>query len=100
MTTPSNRSASSSRRSSQAIQNGLAQRDTRRAQRGAADLKPPVQAPVAAPVAVDPDAIPGEIDLSKVELPADVAAAVEGEIDGGASKRKPVRARKAPVKAE
>jgi small subunit ribosomal protein S2 len=83
----------------QAIQNGLAQRDTRRAQRGAADLKP-VQAPVAAPVAVDPDAIPGEIDLSKVELPADVAAAVEGEIDAGALKRKPVRARRAPVKAE
>jgi len=84
----------------QAIQNGLAQRDTRRAQRGTADLK--AAQPVAAPVPVDPDAIPGEIDLSKVELPADVAAAVEGEVevDVGTIKRKALRARRAPVKAE
>jgi len=39
-----------------------------------------------------------EVDLSKVELPADVVAAVEGEAE--APKRKIARPRKAPVKAE
>ena len=78
-----------------AIQSGLALRDTRRAQRGAQDLK--VQQPVAAEEAP----VTGEIDLSKVELPADVAAVVEGETEAAAlAKRKPVRTRKAPVKAE
>lgn len=74
-----------------AIQSGLAQRDTRRAARGAADLKA-VTAAAAETV--------GEVDLTKVELPADVVAVVEGEEDASAPKKKAVRAKKAPVKAE
>jgi len=79
-----------------AIQSGLAQRDSRRASRGgtAADTKAGTE--TAATVA----AVPGEIDLSKVEIPAEVAAVIEGEVDANALKKKPVRARKAVVKAE
>jgi small subunit ribosomal protein S2 len=75
-----------------AVQNGLAQRESRRAQRGAADVK-----------AAEAPAAPGEVDLSKVELPADVAAVVEGEAETEATtpaKKRPIRARKAVVKAE
>jgi small subunit ribosomal protein S2 len=80
-----------------AIQSGLALRDTRKAQRGAQDLK--VQQPVAAEETAP--VVTGEIDLSKVELPADVAAVVEGETEASIlAKRKPVRPRKALVKAE
>src|SRR3954467_13690245 len=65
-----------------AIQSGLAQRDARRAQRGAADIKATnagVEEATAAP------AVGGDEDvLAKVELPADVAAVVEGETEGGA----------------
>src|SRR5208283_5019018 len=75
-----------------AIQNGLGQRDARRAQRGAPEPKPQ---PVAAPGAEAPEA---EIDLSKVDLPADVAAVVEGETDATVPKRKVVRPKKALVK--
>ena len=79
-----------------AIQNGLGQRDARRAQRGAPEAKPqPVAAPVAGVETPEP-----EIDLSKVDLPADVAAVVEGEVEGAAPKRKVVRPKKALVKAE
>jgi small subunit ribosomal protein S2 len=82
-----------------AIQSGLALRETRRAQRGAADLKG-VTAGVeeTAPVV----ASAGEVDLSKVELPADVAAVVEVETEGGAviPKKKTVRAKRPVVKAE
>ncbi len=75
-----------------AIQSGLSQRDARRAQRGA-DAKAAAQA-IAEPAA--PDVAAGEVDLSKVEIPIDLAA-----IDAdAAAKRKPVRPRKAPVKAE
>jgi small subunit ribosomal protein S2 len=77
-----------------AVQNGLAQRESRRAQRGSADTKP---ADAAA------NAAAGEVDLSKVELPAEVAAAVEGEAETeapAAAKKRPIRARKAVVKAE
>jgi len=77
-----------------AIQGGLAQRESRRAQRGAADMKGQQVVPAeAAPVSATE-----EVDLSKVELPADVVAAVEGEAE--APKRKIARPRKAPVKAE
>ncbi|MEY2879483.1 MAG: hypothetical protein RLZZ15_1863, partial [Verrucomicrobiota bacterium] len=81
-----------------AVQNGLASRETRRAQRGAADLK---AATAGVPAEAAPLA-PGEIDLSKVELPADVAAVVEGEADPAAApKRRAVtRAKKPAVKAE
>src|SRR6202142_2009651 len=74
-----------------AIQAGLAQRDTRRAQRGA-DAKAAAQAasePAPAPVA-------GEIDLSKIDIPIDLAL-VDPELG---AKRKVARPRKAPVKAE
>ena len=76
-----------------AVQSGLAQRDSRRQQRGAADLK---AANEAAGIA------PAEVDLSKVELPPDVAAVVEGEgeTEAGLPKKRLVRARKAVVKAE
>jgi small subunit ribosomal protein S2 len=70
-----------------AIQSGLAQRDSRRADRGAA-----VQAAAQAAIAAD------NIDLSKVELPAGVAPLVEGEEP--VVIKKPVRAKKAAVKAE
>jgi small subunit ribosomal protein S2 len=72
-----------------AIQAGLAQRDTRRAERGAG-----AQAAAHAPVSAS------EIDLSKVELPAGVAAVVEGDVEQPAVVKKVVRPRKAPVKAE
>jgi small subunit ribosomal protein S2 len=74
-----------------AIQSGLAQRDTRRAQRGA-DAKAAAQA-ASEPAAPAP--VAGEIDLSKVEIPIDLAV-----VDADAVRRKPVRPRKAPVKAE
>jgi small subunit ribosomal protein S2 len=75
-----------------AIQSGLSQRDSRRAQRGV-DAKAAAQAASEPPA---PELAPGEVDLSKVEIPADVAAANAEE----AAKRKAVRPRKAPVKAE
>ncbi len=86
-----------------AIQSGLALRETRRAQRGAADLKG-VTAGVETAAAA-PAAAAGEEDvLAKVvDLPADVAAVVEGETEGAASpaaKKKPVRAKRPAVKAE
>ena len=76
-----------------AIQSGLAQRDTRRAQRGAADIKV-ANAGAELPLA------PGEVDLSKIDLPADVVAVVEGDAEVLPVTKKPVRAKKAPVKAE
>jgi len=47
----------------------------------------------------------GEVDLSKVELPPEVAAVVEGEVDpaapaAAAAKKRPSRAKKPAVKAE
>ena len=77
-----------------AIQSGLSQRDARRAQRGA-DAKAAAQAasePAPAPVVAET----GEIDLSNIDIPIDLTA-----IDADtAAKKKPVRTRKAPVKAE
>jgi small subunit ribosomal protein S2 len=75
-----------------AVQAGMAQRETRRAQRGAADIKATQFAAETVPTT--------EIDLTKVDLPGDVIAAVEGETDLAAVKRRPVRLRKAAVKAE
>ena len=77
------------------VQSGLAQRDTRRAQRGAADIK----AAAAPEVAV----AEGEIDLSKIEIPADLADVVEGaegETEVIAPKKKALRPKKPAVKAE
>ncbi|MBL9190332.1 MAG: 30S ribosomal protein S2 [Opitutaceae bacterium] len=81
-----------------AIQSGLAQRETRRAQRGQADLK-------STTAGIEPTAsiaAAGDEDvLAKVDLPADVAAAVEGETDAAvAPKKKPLRAKRPAVKAE
>lgn len=81
-----------------AIQSGLAQRDSRRAQRAAAQ-----EAKSQVPLHTDLETPEGDVDLSKVDLPADVAAVVEGEtVEPGsaAAKRKTARPRKAPVKAE
>jgi small subunit ribosomal protein S2 len=75
-----------------AIQAGLSQRDSRRAQRGA-DAKAAAQAASEPP---PPALAPGEVDLSNVEIPIDLAV-VDPD---AAAKRKPVRPRKAPVKAE
>jgi len=75
-----------------AIQSGLAQRESRRAQRGA-EAKAAAQA-AAEPVAPAPAT--GEIDLSKIDIPIDIAALDADTV----AKRKPVRPRKAPVKAE
>jgi small subunit ribosomal protein S2 len=72
-----------------AIQAGLAQRDSRRSSGRA----PQTEAPVAVPAE-------GEVDLSKIVLPAGVEAVVEGDAEAVAAKKKPVRARRAPVKAE
>jgi small subunit ribosomal protein S2 len=84
-----------------AIQNGLSQRDTRRAQRGQADIKATTAGVDETPAA---PAIPtsGDEDvLAKVDLPADVAAVVEGETEGvPVAKKKPVRAKRPTVKAE
>ena len=89
-----------------AIQSGLAQRETRRAARGAADLRGVTAgvetAPVAAPAEAAAAAAPAaDVDLSAVELPADVAPLVEGEGEApAAAKKKPIRAKRPAVKAE
>jgi small subunit ribosomal protein S2 len=62
-----------------AVQSGLGQRESRRISRGQADLRA-ASAAVAAASGATTEA--GEIDLSKVELPAEVAAVVvDGEIE-------------------
>ena len=83
----------------EAVQKGLAQRDTRRAARGAADLKAASAAVAAAAGAAGAPA--GEVDLKKIELPAhlkditvvgeEVVVAEEGT-GKIAAKKKPIRA--------
>jgi small subunit ribosomal protein S2 len=78
-----------------AVQSGLALRESRRAQRGAADLRGvtagvETAAPVAAPV---------EGEAAPAEVPAEGAAPVEGEGEA-AAKKKTVRAKRPAVKAE
>jgi len=83
----------------EAVQKGLAQRDTRRTAHGTADLKAATAAVAAATVAVAAPA--GEVDLEKIALPTnikDIAVLEEGVVptDEGAgklaAKKKPVRA--------
>jgi small subunit ribosomal protein S2 len=80
-----------------AVQSGLALRESRRAQRGAADLRGvtagvETAAPVAAPV---------EGEVAPAEVPAEGAVAVEGEGEAAAAaKKKTVRAKRPAVKAE
>ena len=68
-----------------AVQAGLAQRDSRRAARGQADLKA-VTAAVADAAGITADT--GEVDLSKVELPASIVAEIEGDPSPSATKKK------------
>jgi small subunit ribosomal protein S2 len=74
-----------------AIQSGLAQRASSAAlERGGGDQ----QAAAAAAGAE-------QVDLSRVEIPAEAAAAVEGEAEAAAPKKKPAtRAKRPVVKAE
>lgn len=74
-----------------AIQAGLTQRDSRRTQRGSADSRASSSAEIASA---------DQVDLSKVELPADVAAVVEGDVEPVVVAKKPARTKKAVVKAE
>ncbi len=79
-----------------AIQEAEGVRESRRNQRGAADIK-------ASQFEGGSDVAPSsseEIDLSKIPLPADVAVAVDGETDPAAVKRRLPTRRKAVVKAE
>jgi len=82
-----------------AIQNGLAQRDSRRAQRGA-DAAAKAAGVETAPVVASAD----QVDLSRVEIPSDVVPLVEGDAEStpaAAAKKKPlVRAKRPVVKAE
>ena len=83
----------------EAVQKGLAQRDSRRAAHGTADVKAASAAMVAAAAAPAP--VEAEVDLEKIELPANIkdiavleeGAAVAAESTGKiAAKKKPVRA--------
>jgi small subunit ribosomal protein S2 len=88
---------------SAAIQSGLSQRDTRRAQRGQADLRSVTAGVETAPVAATAAAADEDVLAKVVDLPPDVAAVVEGEVEGAAApgaKKKPVRAKRPAVKAE
>ncbi len=90
----------------EALQKGLTQRDSRRAARGAADLKTATAAvAAAAEVAVATVAPAGEVDLEKIALPPSIKditvleeePAVTEETPGKlAAKKKPVRAVKKP----
>ena len=73
-----------------AVQSGLAQRDTRRAARGQSDLQA-INAAVAEDVGITaPEG--GEVDLSKVEIPDNLVAEVEGEpVLAVAKKKAPAR---------
>jgi small subunit ribosomal protein S2 len=83
----------------EAVQKGLAQRDSRRAAHGTADVKAASAAMVAA--AAVPAPVEAEVDLEKIELPANIkdiavleegAAVVAESIGKIAAKKKPVRA--------
>ncbi len=71
-----------------AIQSGLSQRESRRNTRAQADLRAATAA-VAAASGAD-----GDVDLSRVELPPEVAAVVEGETEAAAAARKKPAPRK------
>ena len=80
-----------------AVQSGLAQRDSRRSQRGAADLKTgQAEAPAAEPA----PAVPAEPEVAGETAPAGVAAVEEPpETEEAGAKPRPAR-RKPAVKAE
>jgi len=66
-----------------AVQNGLAQRESRRTARGQADLR---AAGAAAADTAGATTETAEVDLSQVELPAGVAAEVDAEVEGETEK--------------
>jgi len=68
-----------------AVQSGLAQRESRRTARGQADLRA-ANAETADATSAAAPAETAEVDLSKVELPAGVAAEVDAEVEGEAEK--------------
>lgn len=79
-----------------AVQSGLGQRESRRTTRAQADLRA-----ASAAVAAAAGAATGEgdvdVDLSRVELPPEVAAVVEGEVEtpaAAAAKKKPAARKK------
>jgi small subunit ribosomal protein S2 len=74
-----------------AVQSGLGQRESRRSSRGQADLRA-ASAAVAAASGAFTEA--GEIDLSKVELPANVAAVVDGDVEAPVIIKKPAARKK------
>jgi len=78
-----------------AVQSGLAQRESRRTARGQADLR---AASTEVADASGATTETGEVDLSKVELPAGVAAEVdadaEGETEKPVAKKKPAARKK------
>jgi len=80
-----------------AIQAGLAQRDTRRAQRGA-DAKAAVAAQQAQEEAPAAPVVAEEIDLSAVVIPPEIIGEIEN--DATIVKKKIVRPKRAAVKAE
>ena len=73
-----------------AIQSGFAQRESRRAARGQADIRAANAAAEAAPAGVTET---GEVDLSNVSIPASAGAVVEPETDAPV-KKKPAARRK------
>ncbi|HEU5080315.1 MAG TPA: 30S ribosomal protein S2 [Opitutaceae bacterium] len=74
-----------------AVQSGLSQRESRRNTRAQADLRAASAQVAAASGATNEE---GEVDLSKVELPPEVAAQVEGETEATAAARKKPAPRK------
>jgi small subunit ribosomal protein S2 len=78
----------------EAIQNGLSKRDSRRNTRGQADLRAASAEMAASAGAINED---GEVDLSKVTLPADVEAS-EGDVVVAKKKTAPARKKVAAPK--
>ena len=75
-----------------AVQSGVGQRESRRTNRAQADLR---AATAAVAAASGIETVDGEIDLSRVELPPEVAAVVEGDVDlTAAAKKKPIPRKK------
>jgi small subunit ribosomal protein S2 len=79
----------------EAIQSGLSQRESRRSTRGQADLRAASASMAASAGAVNEA---GEVDLSKVELPASVELS-EGEVEIAAAKKKTAPAARKKVAA-
>ncbi len=76
-----------------AVQSGVSQRESRRTTRAQADLRAATAAVAAASGVTETSDV--EVDLSRVELPPEVAAVVEGETEGlPGAKKKPLPRKK------